>query len=55
MVTFVAKDSLKSDQIPDVWYNVRKKVGDIKQQLPLVYKGHFLMMNLVTPLAISMY
>ena len=24
MVTFIAKDSLKSDQIPDVWYNVRK-------------------------------
>ena len=37
MVTFVAKDSLKSDQIPDVWYNVRKKVGDIKQQLPAMY------------------
>lgn len=25
MVTFFAKDSLKSEQIPDVWYNVRKK------------------------------
>jgi len=41
MVTFVAKDSLKSDQIPDVWYNVRKKVGDIKQQLPAGVHGPF--------------
>ncbi|MBJ9983845.1 efflux RND transporter permease subunit [Acinetobacter sp. S40] len=41
MVTFVAKDSLKSDQIPDVWYNVRKKVGDIKQQLPAGVQGPF--------------
>lgn len=34
MVTFVAKDSLTSAQIPDVWYNVRKKVNDIRHELP---------------------
>lgn len=41
MVTFVAKDSLRSNQIPDVWYQVRKKVGDIKQQLPSGVQGPF--------------
>ncbi|SPL70050.1 Cobalt-zinc-cadmium resistance protein CzcA [Acinetobacter stercoris] len=41
MVTFVAKDSLKSSQIPDIWYLVRKKVGDIKQQLPSGVQGPF--------------
>ncbi len=41
MVTFVAKDSLRSSQIPDVWYQVRKKVGDIKQQLPNGVQGPF--------------
>lgn len=41
MVTFVAKDSLKSSQIPDIWYQVRKKVGDIKQQLPSGVQGPF--------------
>ncbi|MFD1439607.1 efflux RND transporter permease subunit [Acinetobacter sp. ANC 4282] len=41
MVTFVAKDSLRSSQIPDVWYQVRKKVGDIKQQLPSGVQGPF--------------
>ena len=41
MVTFVAKDSLRSSQIPDVWYQVRKKVGDIQQQLPKGVQGPF--------------
>ena len=41
MVTFIAKDSLKSDQIPDVWYNVRKKVSDIRHQLPQGVQGPF--------------
>lgn len=41
MVTFFAKDSLKSEQIPDVWYNVRKKVNDIKQELPVGVQGPF--------------
>ena len=30
MVTFIAKDSYRSSEIPDVWYNVRKKVNDIR-------------------------
>ncbi|MDR2250407.1 efflux RND transporter permease subunit [Acinetobacter sp.] len=41
MVTFVAKDSLKSAQIPDVWYNVRKKVNDIRTELPSGVQGPF--------------
>ncbi|MDS7943918.1 efflux RND transporter permease subunit [Acinetobacter sp. V110_1] len=41
MVTFFAKDSLKSTQIPDVWYNVRKKVNDIRTELPSGVQGPF--------------
>ncbi|MBU3816970.1 efflux RND transporter permease subunit [Acinetobacter baumannii] len=41
MVTFVAKDSLTSAQIPDVWYNVRKKVNDIHHELPSGVQGPF--------------
>ncbi|WPP88493.1 efflux RND transporter permease subunit [Acinetobacter pittii] len=41
MVTFVAKDSLTSAQIPDVWYNVRKKVNDIRHELPNDVQGPF--------------
>ncbi|MFI8145293.1 efflux RND transporter permease subunit [Acinetobacter sp. ABJ_C5_2] len=41
MVTFFAKDSLKSAQIPDVWYNVRKKVNDIRTEMPSGVQGPF--------------
>lgn len=41
LVTFVAKDSLTSDKIPDVWYNVRKKVNDIRHELPNGVQGPF--------------
>ncbi|HFX6184968.1 TPA: efflux RND transporter permease subunit [Acinetobacter baumannii] len=41
MVTFVAKDSLTSAQIPDVWYNIRKKVNDIRHELPSGVQGPF--------------
>ncbi|MFN3906033.1 MAG: efflux RND transporter permease subunit [Acinetobacter junii] len=41
LVTFVAKDSLPSSAIPDVWYNVRKKVNDIRHQLPSGVQGPF--------------
>ncbi|MFI8011433.1 efflux RND transporter permease subunit [Acinetobacter sp. ABJ_C4_1] len=41
MITFFAKDSLKSAQIPDVWYNVRKKVNDIRTELPSGVQGPF--------------
>ena len=41
MVTFVARDAMRSSEIPDVWYDVRKKVGDIKHQLPNGVQGPF--------------
>ena len=41
MVTFVAKDSMRSAQIPDVWYDVRKKIGDMKHELPQGVQGPF--------------
>ncbi|HJW46771.1 MAG TPA: efflux RND transporter permease subunit, partial [Lysobacter sp.] len=34
-------DSLKSKEIPDVWYQVRKKVGDIRATLPQGVVGPF--------------
>ncbi|WP_227540967.1 efflux RND transporter permease subunit, partial [Acinetobacter baumannii] len=34
-------DSLTSAQIPDVWYNVRKKVNDIRHELPSGVQGPF--------------
>jgi multidrug efflux pump len=40
MVTFIAKD-LSFEQIPDVWYNVRKKVNDVRSQLPSGVQGPF--------------
>lgn len=41
MVTFIAKDSLKSSELPNVWYQVRKKVNDIKHKLPSGVQGPF--------------
>ncbi|MBP7927105.1 MAG: efflux RND transporter permease subunit, partial [Acinetobacter sp.] len=41
MVTFIAKDSYRSEQIPDVWYNVRKKVNDVRSQFPSGVQGPF--------------
>ena len=41
LVTFIAKDSLGSEQIPDVWYEVRKKVNDIRHELPSGMQGPF--------------
>ncbi|MCC7635700.1 efflux RND transporter permease subunit [Stenotrophomonas rhizophila] len=40
-VIFVARDSLRSKQIPDLWYQVRKRVGDIKPTLPREIVGPF--------------
>ena len=34
MITFIAQDSLHSEAIPELWYQVRKKVGDIRHTLP---------------------
>ncbi len=41
LVQFMAKDSLHSRDIPALWYQVRKKVGDIRQTLPSGIVGPF--------------
>ena len=33
-VIFMARDSLRSRRVPELWYQVRKKVGDIPPTLP---------------------
>jgi multidrug efflux pump subunit AcrB len=41
-VVFVyLKDSTRASEIPDLWYQARKKVGDIKQTLPEGVQGPF--------------
>jgi multidrug efflux pump len=40
-VIFVARDSLRSKAVPDLWYQVRKRVGDIKPTLPREIVGPF--------------
>lgn len=40
-VTFVARDSMHSVEIPDLWYQVRKKIGDIRHTLPPGIQGPF--------------
>jgi len=40
-VIFMAKDSLTSSDLPDLWYQVRKKVGDIRTSLPAGVIGPF--------------
>ncbi|AHL32457.1 multidrug transporter AcrB [Pseudomonas brassicacearum] len=40
-VTFMARDSLHSAQIPELWYQIRKKIGDIRQTLPPGIQGPF--------------
>ncbi|MBF6024186.1 efflux RND transporter permease subunit [Lysobacter niastensis] len=40
-VMFVAKDSLRSKDIPPLWYQVRKKIGDIQPTLPSDVVGPF--------------
>ena len=41
LVQFMARDSLHSRDIPALWYQVRKKVGDIRQTLPKGVVGPF--------------
>ncbi|KFN42454.1 efflux RND transporter permease subunit [Arenimonas oryziterrae] len=41
LVQFIAKDSLHSRDIPALWYQVRKKVGDIRGSLPSGVVGPF--------------
>ncbi|MFV3403420.1 efflux RND transporter permease subunit [Pseudomonas sp. NY15463] len=40
-VTFMARDSLHSKDIPQLWYQIRKKVADIKHTLPPEVQGPF--------------
>ena len=40
-VMFVARDDMHSSEIPDLWYQVRKKVGDIRHTLPPDIHGPF--------------
>jgi len=41
LVFFVAKDSVAAAAIPDIFYQVRKKVGDVAQTLPAGARGPF--------------
>ncbi|WP_119719358.1 efflux RND transporter permease subunit [Cognatilysobacter tabacisoli] len=40
-VIFVARDSMRSKEVDPLWYQVRKKVGDIKATLPAEVVGPF--------------
>ena len=40
-VIFAARDSLRSRDMPQLWYQVRKKVGDIRATLPAGVVGPF--------------
>lgn len=40
-VTFMARDSMHSAQIPNLWYQVRKKISDIRHTLPQGIQGPF--------------
>ena len=41
MVTFIARDSLNSREIPELWYQIRKKISDIRYTLPQGIQGPF--------------
>lgn len=40
-VIFFARDSMPSEELPEIWYQVRKKVGDIRASLPQGIHGPF--------------
>ena len=40
-VIFAARDSMKSSQMPALWYDIRKKVGDIRDTLPQGVRGPY--------------
>ena len=40
-VTFMARDSMHSDEVPALWYQVRKKISDIRHTLPPAIQGPF--------------
>ncbi|MFX5705474.1 hypothetical protein ABTE52_21040, partial [Acinetobacter baumannii] len=41
LVYVYLKDSTPAAKVPDLWYQVRKKVGDIRAQLPEGVQGPF--------------
>jgi multidrug efflux pump len=41
LVMLMSKDSMLSSELPQLWYDVRKKVGDIRQTLPKDVIGPF--------------
>ena len=40
-IIFQIKDSSKASEVPNVWYSVRKKVGDMRATLPAGVQGPF--------------
>ncbi|WP_297842792.1 efflux RND transporter permease subunit [Pseudomonas sp.] len=40
-VTFFARDAMSASQVPELWYQVRKKISDIRQTLPTGIQGPF--------------
>ena len=40
-VIFMARDSMRSKDVPELWYQVRKKIGDIRPTLPAGTAGPF--------------
>jgi len=40
-VIFMARDSMRSKDVPGLWYQLRKKVGDLRPQLPQGVVGPF--------------
>ena len=40
-VTFAATDSMPSSEVPELWYQIRKKIGDIRHTLPQEVQGPF--------------
>ena len=41
LVMFMARDEMRSKDISDLWYQVRKKIGDIRHTLPQDARGPF--------------
>ena len=41
LVFFVVKDATRSRDIPDIWYQVRKKIGDIAHTFPTGVRGPY--------------
>jgi multidrug efflux pump len=41
LILFSAKDSAPPSAIPEIWYQVRKKVADVRQNLPANVKGPY--------------